>query len=203
LFGKRGRTLQTGGFRFEGKPAAPRAAATGSAVLGQGEPNETVIGPTLEEDFDIVVARYDDDGLLLWARQIVGETESAGTFASGTSFRAAFLDTGELVFAGKYTGTAVFGLGEPNETTLQSTGGSHQFFISLFYPNGNLAWAIDQDGADGANWVGSVAAYGDGTFFVGGSFGGEVTFGTCSEDWKTMTSSGDSEIFVLRFDRTE
>jgi hypothetical protein len=173
----------------------------GTGVLGQGEPNETVIGPTLEDDFDILVARYDSEGSLLWARQIVGETDSPGTMDAGTSFWISFLDSGELVLAGKYNGTPVFGPGEPNETTLPSVNG-HRLFISLFYPNGNLAWAMDQDATNEMDWVGSVAAWGDSTFFVGGAFKGEATFGTSAEDQKTMTSYEASDIFVLRFDRT-
>jgi hypothetical protein len=49
---------------------------------------------------------------------------------------------------------------------------------------------------------GAVAAWGDAAFYVGGTFGDTVTFGTSSEDQKTLTPSGGSDIFVLRFDRT-
>ncbi|MCK9462886.1 MAG: hypothetical protein M0R80_24955 [Proteobacteria bacterium] len=172
----------------------------GTGVLGQGEPNETAIGPTSGEDYDVVVARYDDDGVLLWARQIVDETDFIET-SHYSAHPLAFLDSGELAIAGCYIGAPQFGLGEPNETVLPESN-DIQFFVALFYPNGNLSWAIEQGGPSGRDVASSVAAYGDSTFFVGGSFGDTVTFGTSSEDEKTMTSSGDSEIFVLRFDRT-
>jgi hypothetical protein len=184
-----------GGFAISGGFA-------GTGVLGAGEPNETIIGPTTGDDFDVVVARYDDDGMLLWARQVVGETEDWGSIQRYPQYTMAFLDSGELAVVGIYKGAPVFGLGEPHETTLPSEY-DYQIFIALHYPNGNLAWVIDQGGPSNNDAAMSVASYGDGTFFVGGSFGGTATFGTSPEDEKTMTSSGDSDIFVLRFDRTE
>jgi hypothetical protein len=175
----------------------------GAGVLGEGEPNETTIGPSLGDEFDIVVARYDGEGLLLWARQVVSDADNPWPQNSRDIFRAAFLDNGELVFFGTYNGTPVFGPGEPNETTLPAAY-THSFFISLFYPNGNLAWAMDQNGSDDSmNCSNSIAAYGDSTFYVGGGFGGEATFGTSAEDQKTMMSAGDSDLFLLRFDRID
>jgi hypothetical protein len=174
----------------------------GTGLLGEGEPNETAIGPTSGDDYDVVIARYDADGALLWARQIVGETEDWTEIITNTGYPMAFLDSGELVVAGTYrNGAPVFGQGEPNETTLPDTN-AHRIFISMFYPNGNLAWAISPHGGCMMNDAVAVAAYGDSAFFVGGSFGDTVDFGTSSEDRVTMTASGDSDIFVLRFDRT-
>jgi hypothetical protein len=62
--------------------------------------------------------------------------------------------------------------------------------------------AIPQGGSN-KTVAATLSTFGDSTFFVGGAFAGTATFGTCAEDQETMTSNGDSEIFILRFDRTE
>jgi hypothetical protein len=174
----------------------------GTAILGEGEPNETAIGPTPEDRFDVFVARYTADGSLLWARQSVGGLDDPTTMDSYLGYPMTFLDSGELVITGGYVnGAPVLGQGEPHETMLPDAN-SYRIFLAMLYPNGNLAWAIDQ-GGPAPDVAATVAAYGDSTFFVGGSFAGETTFGTSSADQKTMTANGDSEIFVLRFDRTE
>jgi hypothetical protein len=173
----------------------------GTAVLGAGEPNETILGPAPDGRFDMLVARYGADGSLLWARQSVGGLDDPTSMKSYTGYPMAFLDSGELVLAGYYQGVAPsLGQGEPNETTLPNVG-FYQSFVSMFYANGNLAWAIPQGGS-GNDIATTVAVNGDSTFFVGGSFSDTATFGTSSEDQETMTTNGDSEIFVLRFDRT-
>jgi hypothetical protein len=174
----------------------------GTAVLGQGEPNETVVGPTPEDKFDVLVARYAANGSLLWARQSAGGLDDPTTMDWYTGYPMAFLDSGELVLAGYYRwGAPVFGQGEPHEAVLPYAN-RYRVFLAMFYPNGNLAWAIDQ-GVPGSVEATTMAAYGDSTFFVGGTFDDTVTFGTSTADQETMTSNGDSEIFVLRFDRTE
>ena len=173
----------------------------GTAILGAGEPNETVISATQEDRFDLLVARYDSDGDLLWARQTTGGLDDPTSMDSYTGYPMAFLDSGELVVAGNYQDAApVFGHGEPHETVLSHVT-KDRVFIAMFYANGNLAWAIEQ-GGPAKDIAASVAAYSDSTFFVGGAISGESTFGTCSEDEKTMFANGNTEIFVLRFDRT-
>jgi hypothetical protein len=176
----------------------------GTAVLGAGETTETTFATLDAEDVDLTVARYDGEGDLLWARRVAGPSSSADQEGSCSIAAMAFLDGGELAIAGTYKGgPVVLGEGEPNETELPHAN-NIQMFVALYYANGNLAWAIDQGGVGNVtDQPACVAAYGDSTFFVGGAFGSTVTFGTSSQDAKTMTANGDSDIFVLRFDRTE
>jgi hypothetical protein len=185
-----------GGFALSGE-------FRGTAVLGAGETTETTFVTLDAEDVDVLVARFDGEGDLLWARQVSGPSSSAAQESLSGGVVISFLDDGELAVAGNYDGGPIlFGVGEPNATELPHAN-NIQIFVALFYANGNLAWAIAQGGTSPIDDAMSVVAYGDSTFFVGGSFGSTVTFGTSSEDQKTMTANGDSDIFVLRFDRTE
>ena len=203
------------GFRAHGR-ALPRLAAApdggfavtsafqGVAALGAGEPNETTLGPVPpEDDHDFLIARYDDDGALLWAREITGPSDFLGPSEGNTAVPVSFLDSGQVVIAGQYEGGPItLGAGEPNETELPFDN-KPQIFVALLYANGNLAWAIAQGGPSVCDKVMSVDALGDDTFFVAGVFGGTVAFGTSPEDEVVLTANGDSEIFALRFDRTE
>ena len=83
----------------------------GTATFGQGEPNETTL--THAGLGDIFVAKYDRDGALLWV-----------TSAGGTDFEQglgiATTARGDGYVTRWFIGTATFGQGEPNETTLTS-----------------------------------------------------------------------------------
>jgi hypothetical protein len=53
-----------------------------TAVLGPGEPNETVLDASLPMEMDLMVAQYAVDGSLTWARKEGGtDTEEAGAMA--------------------------------------------------------------------------------------------------------------------------
>jgi hypothetical protein len=86
---------------------------SGTAAFGAGEPNETVLEAA---DFDVFVAKYAQDGTLVWA------TSAAGAGIDGG--RAIAVDRrGSSYVVGNLEGTATFGAGEPNETVLSAAGG--------------------------------------------------------------------------------
>ncbi len=95
----------------------------GSATFGAGESNEATlisIGAN-----DIFAARYDADGLLLWAKQAGGNSGSGGSgdFGFGIGLDA----FGNSYVTGQFERTSTFGAGEINETALTSAGGSDIF----------------------------------------------------------------------------
>jgi hypothetical protein len=169
----------------------------GTAVLGAGGPNETVITtPDSPEDInhDILLARYSDDGSLEWAK-------TGGGFDKDNIANGALLDDGTIVVGGTFLYDAVFGEGEPNETVLTSAKpGPREAFIAAYAPDGQLVWALGL-GGDGDDRVWGVNTLADESIFASGHFSQSVTFGTGPDDAVDLTSAGDSDIFLLRLDR--
>ena len=105
---------------------------TGRATFGAGEANET----TLPADLDRVayVARFHADGDLAWARRVHG----TGQYDQGQGI--ATHSDGSCIVGGRFTGaTAVFGPGNPNETTLTNVApGNGDAFFARFNVDGNF-----------------------------------------------------------------
>ena len=127
------------------------------------------------------------DGELAWARSAGGTDMDEGLDIST-------LSDGTSVVTGYFIGTATFGVGESNETTLFSVVGSDEIFIAKYNADGTLAWAKS---AGGTLWdYGSgISAFSDGTSVVTGYFSGTATFGTGT----TLVSAGDYDIFIARY----
>jgi len=161
-----------------------------AAVFGPDETNETTL--TSAGDHDIFVARYDLDGTLVWATR-------AGAAGEGTEWGRgiAGLDDGSVLVAGDFVGTATFGPGDENETTLTSAGGA-EVFVAKYNPDGTLAWAKRAGGA-GEDHGQDLAAFPDGSFVITGYFTGSTTFGSGEGNETTLTSVGGQDIFVARF----
>jgi hypothetical protein len=133
----------------------------GEATLGAGEARETHLGST--GSYDIFLARYASNGLLLWATQAgsVGTTWD-WAYAGGMSA----LPDGGLLLVGGY----------PTEITFPNTGapavtlygaGDAQMFVAKYNAGGRAEWAFDAEGT-GYQGLASVAAHSDGTFAVAG-----------------------------------
>jgi len=162
----------------------------GAATFGQGEPNETTLTSTPYRR-DVFVAMYDPDGMLLWAKR-------AGGTGSDEGFGISALADGSSLVTGYFEGTAVFGPGELNETSLTSTG-SHDVFVANYNPDGSLVWA-KRAGGTGLDEGSGVAALSDGTVFVTGLFSGAATFGLGEPNEITLDSAGSYDAFVAQYD---
>ncbi|MGQ0614421.1 MAG: HYR domain-containing protein [Planctomycetaceae bacterium] len=157
----------------------------GAAVFGPGEPNATTL--VSAGGNDVFVARYNANGTLAWARRAGGAGNEVGRGA------AAFSD-GASVVTGLFLGSAVFGLGEPNATTLISAG-SADVFLARYNANGTLAWARRAGSATNDQAFG-VGAFSDGSSVVTGFFTAPATFGAGEPNQTTFTTSG---MFVARY----
>ena len=90
----------------------------GSATLGQGEPNQTIL---ISAGLEIFIARYNPNGTLAWAKQ-------SGGSDSDVSYGITALSDNSTVITGRFQSSATFGPGEPNQTVLTSAGNSDIFF---------------------------------------------------------------------------
>ena len=90
----------------------------GFLTFGPGEANETIVGTAGVED--IFIAKYDPNGLLLWAK-------SAGSGGTDKGLGIALDGLGNVLVTGQFVATAIFGQGEPNQTSLVSAGSADVF----------------------------------------------------------------------------
>ncbi|MCX6646193.1 MAG: PKD domain-containing protein [bacterium] len=153
----------------------------GSATFGPGEPNQTVL-----TSGGLFIARYNPDGTLAWAKSAGGSGDGITTLSDNST-----------VVTGFFGGSATFGPGEPNETVLTSAGNS-DIFIAHYNPDGILIWAKMAGGIyfDGGFGITSLS---DDSTVVTGYFSATATFGTGEPNETVLTSVGDSDIFIARY----
>ncbi len=156
-----------------------------TAIFGPGETNETAL--TSAGKKDIFIARYNSDGTLAWARQVSGANSDNGSCVSA-------LANGSGLVTGSFSGTVTFGAGEANETVLTSSTGG-EGFIARYNPDGTLAWAKKRVGVFGSG----VSTLADGSCLVTGTLMGTVTFGAGEANETALTSAGDADIFIARY----
>jgi len=109
-----------------------------------------------------------DSGNLIWAKR-------AGGHSSDQPNAITPLSDNSTIAVGFFEYNAIFGEGEPNETTLISEG-DWDAFIARYKPDGKLAWAKCIEGVGVTNAYG-VTALSDDSFLVTGYFTETVTFG--------------------------
>lgn len=172
------------------------ALATGKfgeqATFGAGEPGATTL--TAEGGITAFLARHRPDGTLQWVKRIA----TPSGWAECRPIAVAALPDGGVVVAGKLMGEAVFGPGEPHQTTLKSAG-LNDVFAMKYGSDGRLTWArrFGGPGQDGAT---SVAVLADGRVAVTGSFEGTVGVLTGQPALTAASALGDLSVACFRVD---
>jgi hypothetical protein len=160
----------------------------GSAVFGKGEPYQMTINSA--GGYDVFIAQYRADGTLV-------EVRSSGGTDDDLPQGITVLSDNSTVVTGYFTGSPTFGLGETNETVLNSAG-LHDIFIAGYYPDETLAWVKSGGGAENdQGWA--ITALSDDTTVGTGYFTGSATFGPTEPNEKVLTSAGAYDIFIARF----
>jgi hypothetical protein len=129
---------------------------------------------------DIVIAKFDPAGNLLWARQAggTGYDEGRGIAADAS---------GNIFVTGLFQNTATFGA-----TNLISAGQS-DVFIAKYNPAGNLLWVRDGGGKDYDEGH-AIAVDAQGNAVITGYFDATASFGSFS----LQNNSGSDNIFVVK-----
>ncbi|MGH7967019.1 MAG: SBBP repeat-containing protein, partial [Candidatus Binatia bacterium] len=141
-------------------------------------------------------------GLVLWlASMSSGHTQTlewvtqAGGPLSDRGSGIAIDSNGNSYVTGDFEGSATFGLGEPNQTTLIDSNGLGDIFVAKYDPSGALVW-VTQAGGPGIDRGVSIAVDSSGNSYVRGVFRQTATFGAI-----TLTSiDGSFDIFVAKYD---
>jgi hypothetical protein len=113
----------------------------GNLVVVGAFSNIATFGPYVLEasdDSDVVIVKLSSTGTVRWAKSIDGDFN---VFAGvGTD------KNNNIYVTGSFSGTATFGAGDPNETTLTSASG-RDIFLAKLNSNGQLQWAKGSGGA--------------------------------------------------------
>jgi uncharacterized delta-60 repeat protein len=163
-------------------------------VFGPGEPNETILVSAdygINPNGDIFIARYNPDGTLAWAKRAGGISTDRGNAITA-------LSDDSTVVTGWFCETAIFGLGELNETTLASAEWS-DLFVARYNPDGTLAWAKRAGGTDHDEGLG-ITALSDDSIAVTGDFWETAVFGQGEPNETALVSKDNADIFIARYD---
>jgi hypothetical protein len=130
--------------------------------------------------------------ILSWAKR------AGGTGHDGGRGIASYGD-GSCVVTGRFIGTATFGEGEANATTLSSSADDDEFFVVKYNSNGTLAWAKHAQGTNYWDYGPGIASYGDGSCVVTGCFRETATFGEGEANETILSADYSDDIFVVRY----
>jgi len=126
----------------------------------------------------------------------VGFADLVGGAAFDAGQAVAVFGDGSWIVTGMFSGTAVFGDRQPNQTLLVSRGGT-DVFIARYLADGTLDWARQAGGAADDAGTG-VAVFPDGSAAVTGTLEGDATFGVGARE-RTVAIFGGVDSFVSRF----
>ena len=166
---------------------------SGTITFANGELNQITLNALAN---DLFLAKYDSNGNFSWARK-------AGSLFSEYAGAMAVDSAGNSYVTGRYgSAPAIFGAGEPNETTLGGLGGNNgeDVFIAKYDANGLLQWAKNAGGST-ANRGTGIAVDAAGNSYVVGRFSSTSTFGPGEANETVLTGplGGSDEIFVAKF----
>jgi hypothetical protein len=168
----------------------------GTYTFGSGEPNQTALTNTAGyNEFtyrDIYIAKYNPNGTLAWAKR------AGGSAGRNDGIAVTALSDNTAVVTGYFTNTGIFGQGEVNQTSLVSSGVEDTFVAAFNSTNGQLLWAKKAGGASTESGQ-SITTLSDNTIVATGFFSASSTFGPGETNETLLTSAGNLDIFIARY----
>lgn len=147
---------------------------------------------------DIFVAKYDQDGNEMWARN-AGSNQTGVRPESGNGISND--SAGNIYVTGNYSWNAYFGT-----KYITGNGTSNDIFMVKYNPDGLLQWVRSGQGARSKEGR-SITTDAIGNSFITGTFVGKVTFdkgtGTADSLLTILSSDGSigyNEIYVVKYD---
>ena len=181
----------TGDYAFDVAALADGSAAVvgrfdaPEIVLGEGEPNETVLASGGEWfDVNAFVARYFADGGLDWAIKIPMIEDS---YVYG--FSVDELADGQLLVGGTFEGTLWPGTGFEISSMPPESGSSFDGYLAWFEANGSVARAV-RTGNGNQLWCHAIAVVDDGSAIVAALYRDGEVFGAGEENETTPGCDG-------------
>jgi Beta-propeller repeat len=153
-------------------------------VAGYFSGNMALAGTDLNNQggLDVYVAKYDNAGNALWARQ-------AGGASPDVAYAVAVDGTGNNVYvAGRFGGTATFGTNTLNSAAIQN------LFLAKYDREGNILWARQASGS-GYEFARRIVLDESGGVYLAGAFQGPITF-----DGNTIHPVGQGDMLLAKYD---
>jgi hypothetical protein len=161
---------------------------TGTPTFGLGEANQTTFATAGGND--IFIAKYNSSGELQWAKKAGGTDYDHGRSITTDA-------SGNGLITGQFKGSATFGAGDINETTLISFG-NYDIYIAKYNSSGVLQWAKKAGGIDPDEGQGIVADA-SGNSLVTGRFYNSSTFGVGEANETTFLDFDGANIFIAKY----
>jgi hypothetical protein len=159
-------------------------------TFGQGEPNQTTLS-NANGSYAGFIARYNADNTLAWAKRIV-ESDFDGAYVV-----SAFND-GSIVVGGEFDAIGVFGQGESNEVTLDSTVDGAGY-LAKYASDGTFMWVKAGGEFNFAPQDTDIATNIDGSILTIGAFTFPIVFGEGGANPITLTSAGSWDMFLAKY----
>lgn len=133
---------------------------------------------------DLFVARLDANGAVTWATKIGGTgVEDGGAIG--------IFNNGDFIVAGSYTVDVTIG------SDYYVSNGNSDLFVVKYNSDGSQAWSITTGNGLNTISVADLKIRSNGDFYMGGEFRGSADF-----DMTTLTSNGESDAFLVKYDST-
>jgi hypothetical protein len=172
-----------------------------SATFGSGEPGSVTLYGTVSYG-SFYIAKYNSDGSLAWAKRAKGQYFYNHEYTQRGADVVAMSDD-SIIATGVFANKAIFGEGEPNETTLIFHPYFWDIFIAKYNPDGTLAWAKRQGGNELEAPYG-ITARPDDSFVLSGGFGTSMhfpaIFGEGESNETILYTDGRRDIFIASYD---
>ncbi|GEM_PF-667108 len=154
-----------------------------SIVTGRfsGVANFGITTLTSNGDYSLFIAKYDESGSLMWAKQ----TEGSG---SVKGYGITTDESENIIVTGCLEGTATFG------TISLTSAGWGDIFVVKFDPNGNVLWA-KQHGSPSWDEGWDVVTDKLGNIIITGFFQHNVAFESI-----VLSSAGWGDVFIVKYD---
>ncbi|MBX3043024.1 MAG: SBBP repeat-containing protein [Candidatus Kapabacteria bacterium] len=146
---------------------------------------------TLGTSDEIVVAKLDSNGDIVWIKSAGGNGGELGQDISVDNFCNVYI-------TGNFSESVTFESGESNEVTFTSEGLS-DIYLAKYDNSGNLVWVKANGSTDNDGGAG-VAVDNSGNIYNTGRFSNTITFGTGETNETTFTSNGAFDIYVNKYE---
>ena len=138
---------------------------------------------------DIIVAKYNGGGDLVWVKQ-------AGGIKNDRGFSIAVDASGNSYVTGQFQDSSSFGPG-----VVLTSAGNRDIFVAKYNTDGDLLWVKQAGGSDDDRGYG-IAVDELGYSYVTGYFTGSATFGPGEANQTILESAGDHDIFVAKYNNS-
>lgn len=133
---------------------------------------------------DLFVAQLDGNGAVQWAEKIGGSgNEDAGAVA--------YFSNGDFIVAGIYNVDITIG----NDNYVSQ--GNQDIFVVKYNSNRTQAWSLTTGNGLNSINISDLKVRNNGDFYFGGEFNGSADF-----DSNTITSNGEADAYLAKYDST-